>query len=132
MFFSSDFQFDDEKLFCDDCRKFHENFCRIHRQIYVPDGKVSKPKENFAESTCPEGISIENSTVENAGRGVFAKKVFEKNTFFGPYLGKRHKDFQIAQQSGYAWSITDKHGKVRRFSRFDQTIFIRRENFDKR
>ena len=36
----------------------------------------------------------------------------ERNTFFGPYLGVRHSNFKSAQESGYAWSIADKNGKV--------------------
>ncbi len=33
-------EFDDARLFCDDCRKFYENICPIHKQIYIPDRKV--------------------------------------------------------------------------------------------
>ena len=55
---------------------------------------------------------IKASTISNAGKGVFVTKQLEKNTYFGPYTGKRHTDFQRAQESGYAWSIADKNGKV--------------------
>ncbi|CAF1491626.1 unnamed protein product, partial [Didymodactylos carnosus] len=47
-----------------------------------------------------------------SGKGVFASKKFEKNTYFGPYLGVRHSNFKTAQQSGYAWSIVDKLGEM--------------------
>lgn len=33
-------QFDDGKLFCDDCNKFYENICPYHQQTYIPDRKV--------------------------------------------------------------------------------------------
>jgi hypothetical protein len=62
--------------------------------------------------TCPDGIIIKTSTISKAGKGVFATKRFEKNTFFGPYLGTRHSNFKSAQESGYAWSISDQNGKV--------------------
>jgi hypothetical protein len=55
---------------------------------------------------------IKSSTILKAGKGVFATKRFAKNTFFGPYTGTRHSNFQSAQETGYAWSIVDKHGKV--------------------
>lgn len=34
-------QFDDERLFCDDCQQYHENICPYHQQTYVPDRKVN-------------------------------------------------------------------------------------------
>ena len=37
---SSKPQFDDGKLFCDDCNKFYENICPSHQQTYIPDRKV--------------------------------------------------------------------------------------------
>jgi hypothetical protein len=33
-------QFDDARLFCDDCKKFYENICPYHKQFYIPDRKV--------------------------------------------------------------------------------------------
>ena len=36
----SKFQFDDARLFCDDCKKFYENICPYHKQSYIPDQKV--------------------------------------------------------------------------------------------
>jgi hypothetical protein len=66
-----------------------------------------------SDLTCPDGILIQPSTISKAGKGVFATKRFEKNTFFGPYLGTRHSNFKTAQESGYSWSIADKNGKVR-------------------
>ena len=33
-------EFDDAKLFCDDCNKFYDNICPYHKQSYIPDKKV--------------------------------------------------------------------------------------------
>lgn len=107
-------QFDDARLFCDDCNTFYDNICPYHKQNYLPDKKVlgNKYSQRICDLTCPDGIIIKPSTILKAGKGVFATKQFEKNTFFGPYIGIRHSNFKNAQESGYAWSITDKHGKV--------------------
>jgi hypothetical protein len=105
-------EFDDARLYCDDCNKFYDNICPYHKQTYIPD-KISKSlAQEKADFTCPDGIIIKASTISKAGKGVFATKRFEKNTFFGPYTGKRHSNFKSAQESGYAWSIADKYGKV--------------------
>ncbi len=74
--------------------------------------KISKSSQQKSDLTCPDGIIIKPSTISKAGKGVFATKHFEKNTFFGPYTGTRHSNFKSAQESGYAWSIADKNGKV--------------------
>lgn len=33
-------EFDDARLFCDDCQEYHENICPHHQQMYIPDKKV--------------------------------------------------------------------------------------------
>jgi hypothetical protein len=33
-------EFDDARLFCDDCNKFYDNICPYHKQTYIPDKKV--------------------------------------------------------------------------------------------
>ena len=71
-----------------------------------------KEADRFAELTCPDELTIKTSTIAAAGKGVFASERLEKNTYFGPYGGKRHHNVQSAQESGYAWSIADKDGKV--------------------
>jgi hypothetical protein len=111
-------EFDDARLFCDDCNQFYDNICPYHKQAYIPDKKVTHSKllvkhpQQKSDLTCPDGMVIKSSSISKAGKGVFATKRFEKNTFFGPYTGTRHSNFQTAQESGYAWSIADKNGKV--------------------
>ncbi|CAF2033340.1 unnamed protein product [Rotaria magnacalcarata] len=109
-------EFDDARLFCDNCNKFYDNICPYHKQSYIPDKKISKSSlkhsQRICDLTCPDGIIIKASTISKAGKGVFATKRFEKNTFFGPYTGTRHSNFKSAQESGYSWSIADKNGKM--------------------
>jgi hypothetical protein len=33
-------EFDDARLFCDDCNQFYDNICPHHKQSYIPDKKV--------------------------------------------------------------------------------------------
>ncbi|UJR31497.1 hypothetical protein I4U23_018986 [Adineta vaga] len=113
---SSKSEFDDVRLFCDDCNQYYDNICPYHKQTYIPDRKISKlslkHSQLKSDFTCPDGLILKLSTISNAGKGVFTTKRLEKNTFFGPYLGIRHSNFKNAQESGYAWSIVDKHGKM--------------------
>ncbi|CAF1122529.1 unnamed protein product [Adineta ricciae] len=109
-------EFDDARLFCDHCNQYYDNICPYHKQTYIPDRKISKStvtqSHYRSDLTCPDGIIIKASTISNAGRGVFTSVRLEKNTFFGPYIGLRHSNFKNAQESGYAWSIADKYGKM--------------------
>jgi hypothetical protein len=73
-----------------------------------------KRRSYAADLTCPDGMVIKSSTISKAGKGVFTTKTFDKNTYFGPYAGQRHDYVHDTQQSDYAWSIADKHGKVNR------------------
>ncbi|CAF1030098.1 unnamed protein product, partial [Didymodactylos carnosus] len=82
---------------------------KLYKQI---SKSLLKNNHRRAELSCPDGIFIRHSTIPEAGKGVFASKKFEKNTYFGPYLGVRHSNFKTAQQSGYAWSIVDKLGEM--------------------
>ncbi|CAF1057184.1 unnamed protein product [Adineta steineri] len=109
-------EFDDARLFCDDCNKYYENICPHHKQSYIPDRKISKSSLKYSnrksDLTCPDGFIIKPSTIHKAGNGIFTTKQLERNTFFGPYIGIRHSNFKSAQESGYAWSIADKNGKM--------------------
>ncbi|CAF1145075.1 unnamed protein product [Adineta ricciae] len=109
-------EFDDARLFCDHCNQYYDNICPYHKQTYIPDRKISKSSltqlHYRSDLTCPDGIVIKASTISNAGKGVFTNTRLEKNTFFGPYIGLRHSNFKNAQESGYAWSIADKYGKM--------------------
>ncbi len=80
--------------------------------FYFKVFKISKSSQRTSDLTCPDEVIIKPSTISKAGKGVFATKRLEKNTFFGPYTGTRHSNFKSAQESGYAWSIADKYGKV--------------------
>ena len=131
---TSKLEFDDARLFCDDCQQFYDNICPYHKQVYIVDAQVrvhhrvnatrasilslsksaSKHSERIADLTCPDGVIIKTSSVMQAGNGVFVTKDFEKNTYFGPYTGTRHSNVENALESGYAWSIADRYGKVTR------------------
>jgi hypothetical protein len=60
-----------------------------------------------ADVLVPPGLLIQNSTIPNAGHGVFANCEIPKHEFFGPYLGKiiEAKDAKNYQQSHYIWEV---------------------------
>ena len=64
---------------------------------------------NKADVLIPPGLLIENSTIPNAGHGVFANCEIPRHEFFGPYLGKiiEAKDAKNYQQdSHYIWEVS--------------------------
>ncbi|CAF1587230.1 unnamed protein product [Rotaria sp. Silwood1] len=126
---SSKSEFDDARLFCDDCNKFYDNICPYHKQSYIPDKKISKSlikhSQRLSDLTCPDGIIIKSSTILKAGKGVFATKRFEKNTFFGPYMGTRHSNFKSAQESGYAWSPNTVEQQNLQPIQYDRNMFYK-------
>lgn len=61
-----------------------------------------------ADVLVPPGLLIKNSTIPNAGRGVFANCEIPKHEFFGPYLGKiiAAKDAKNYKHSRYVWEVS--------------------------
>lgn len=60
-----------------------------------------------ADVLIPPGLLVQNSTIPNAGPGVFANCEIPKHEFFGPYLGKiiEVKDAKNCENSRYIWQV---------------------------
>ena len=60
---------------------------------------------NYAEKTSPVCVMVKESSIPNAGLGVFAKEPIPKRIRFGPYKGEITKNEDKAQLSGYSWQV---------------------------
>ena len=58
-----------------------------------------------ALKTLTSGLVVRESSIPNAGQGVFATKSFPARSRFGPYQGKMLTDPELAQASGYSWQV---------------------------
>ena len=64
---------------------------------------------NYCWKTLPQGLDIKKSNTEGAGRGVFATKFLPARTRFGPYVGKKEINEDVAHESGYSWQVSNKY-----------------------
>ncbi|CAL1533820.1 unnamed protein product, partial [Lymnaea stagnalis] len=60
---------------------------------------------SYCWKTLPQGLAIKTSKIQGAGLGVVATKFFPARTRFGPYVGKKEKNEEVAHESGYSWQI---------------------------
>ncbi|XP_063436674.1 histone-lysine N-methyltransferase PRDM9-like [Mytilus trossulus] len=96
---------DDEFIYCEDCEREYEGDCPVHPCIHIYDSKSTTKSEERAMETIPEGLSVRESRIPNAGLGVFAEKTFQQRSRFGPYQGEVTTDPDKAHSTGYAWQI---------------------------
>ena len=60
----------------------------------------------------PQGLAIKKSNIEGAGLGVFATKFLPARTRFGPYVGKKEENEDVAHKSGYSWQVSNKYDSM--------------------
>uniref|UniRef100_A0A1I7ZXR5 SET domain-containing protein n=1 Tax=Steinernema glaseri TaxID=37863 RepID=A0A1I7ZXR5_9BILA len=101
----------DEVTHCDACNKFYHRFCRQHPLYFCPDNKVSTDAIpdglTKADVSLPPFLEIKESSIENAGKGVFSLMDIPVGTCFGPYKGEKKTE---PNKKGYIWEIR-KEGK---------------------
>ncbi|CAL1533834.1 unnamed protein product [Lymnaea stagnalis] len=101
---------DDDFFFCEECNFEYMSECPLHGLVPVEDPKVPPECEKGLDSsycwkTLPQGLAIKKSKIQGAGLGVVATKFFPARTRFGPYVGKKERNEEVAQESGYSWQI---------------------------
>ncbi|CAF1652130.1 unnamed protein product [Adineta ricciae] len=68
----------------------------------------------YAAATAPADIVyISQSSLPNAGFGVFARRVIARLSFFGPYDGHRYGANPLQKMSIYSWQIPDQTGQIK-------------------
>ncbi len=61
-----------------------------------------------SDHTVPEGLTLKDSTIPGAGKGIFADTLIQRGSRFGPYLGVEIPEYDElnAHASGYCWLVS--------------------------
>ncbi|KAF5881725.1 histone-lysine N-methyltransferase PRDM9-like, partial [Clarias magur] len=95
-----------DQLYCEICKSFFFNKCEVHGSpLFIPDTSVPMGVSDRARQTLPTGLEIQESSIPDAGLGVFNKgETVPVGAHFGPYQGEL-VDREEAMNSEYAWVI---------------------------
>ncbi|KAL4222938.1 Histone-lysine N-methyltransferase prdm9 [Mactra antiquata] len=98
---------DDQFIFCEECNKEYVSDCPIHGPLeHIKDTEVIEEFDaDRALHTLPLGLIVKDSSIPNAGLGVFTEKEIPARVMFGPYGGVKSYNLQKAHDSGYCWQI---------------------------
>lgn len=81
----------------------------------MEDASFDKKLKNIKAKFDNQTIYIDNSKIENAGYGVFAKNKIKKGTRLGEYIGKIYKDMNIVnsktKDTNYFFEVNDHKNK---------------------
>lgn len=69
---------------------------------WIRDLKVPRGTLNRAMQTIPGFLRIEQSSIPNAGDGVFARKDLPNRWIFGPYKG----EMKQSENGDYSWRVS--------------------------
>ncbi|KAM9501526.1 uncharacterized protein Hap1MRO34_011825 isoform 2-T2 [Clarias gariepinus] len=96
----------EDQLYCEICKSFFFNKCEVHGSpLFIPDTPVPMGVSDRARQTLPPGLEIQESSIPDAGLGVFNKgETVPVGAHFGPYQGEL-VDREEAINSGYSWAI---------------------------
>ncbi|XP_062861768.1 histone-lysine N-methyltransferase PRDM9-like [Trichomycterus rosablanca] len=97
---------DDHFLYCEECRSFYINKCEVHGSaLFIPDTPIPIGVTERAIQTLPHGLEVRESSISDAGLGVFNKgETVPVGAHFGPYQGEV-VDREDAMKSGYFWVL---------------------------
>ncbi|KAM9501530.1 uncharacterized protein Hap1MRO34_011847 isoform 2-T2 [Clarias gariepinus] len=94
-----------DQLYCEICKSFFFNKCKVHGSpLFIPDTPVPMGVSDRAKQTLPPGLEIQESSIPDAGLGVFNKgETVPVGAHFGPYQGEL-VDREETMDSGYSWA----------------------------
>ncbi|KAF5891893.1 histone-lysine N-methyltransferase PRDM9-like, partial [Clarias magur] len=89
---------------CEICKLYYFNKCEVHGPpVSIPDTSVPTGVSDRATQTLPSGLEIQESSIPDAGLGVFNKgETVPVGAHFGPYQGEL-VDREEAMNSEYSW-----------------------------
>ncbi|XP_075225293.1 histone-lysine N-methyltransferase PRDM7-like [Lycorma delicatula] len=96
----------DDFIFCDECDRQWVGDCEIHGPLkHIKDTEVDTTKKDLLRSlkTIPKMLCVAQSSIYNAGAGVWSMKVIPKHSKFGPYEGKIV--YTKREDTRYCWQI---------------------------
>ncbi|KAF5889434.1 histone-lysine N-methyltransferase PRDM9-like, partial [Clarias magur] len=95
-----------DQLYCEVCKSFFFNKCEAHGPpVFIPDNPVPMGVPDRARQTLPSELEIQQSSIPDAGPGVFNKgETVPVGAHFGPYQGELVTR-EEAMASEYSWVI---------------------------
>ncbi|MCJ8734607.1 hypothetical protein PDJAM_G00237310 [Pangasius djambal] len=114
---------DQDCLYCELCRTFFTSECNVHGPaVFVPDTPVPMGVADRAVQTLPRGLEVRESSIPDAGLGVFNKgEIIPVGVHFGPYQGEAmNSDISLViykrkQHEEYIDARRDKNGNWMRY-----------------
>ncbi|XP_067931069.1 gastrula zinc finger protein XlCGF57.1-like [Watersipora subatra] len=99
---------DDTYMYCEDCQLETIGDCILHPLLPIQDTQVSVGEPDRAKKTLPQGLSLSDSKIKGAGKGVWTDIKIPKFSRFGPYEGVQQMctDIKKDEVSGYGWLVT--------------------------
>ncbi|XP_002154805.1 PR domain zinc finger protein 14 [Hydra vulgaris] len=86
---------------CFSCNNCLSGKCKTH------GNPMEKLKKTNAVLSLPSGMIIQESSIPNAGLGVFALSVFEAGSLFGKMVGEalNEKEYHARENKAYVWEV---------------------------
>lgn len=68
---------------------------------------MSQESEKLARKTCPDGITVRESGIKDAGLGIWSETHLKQNIMFGPYEGLKvdKSEWKELDMKRYTWKV---------------------------
>ena len=91
------------------CQEHYEGECSEHCPLRPYSDTPTSGGANKALESLPEGMEVRESSIKDAGFGVYATQDFLPGAFFGPYDGERVRADvpKVGLDTAYMWEVSD-------------------------
>ncbi|ROT76327.1 putative histone-lysine N-methyltransferase PRDM7 [Penaeus vannamei] len=108
LFYEESITKDDDFIYCADCEEEKEGECPYHPLFLILDNPVVRDgsEKDRARLTTPWPLTVCDSKVKGAGKGVWTNAHLPAHLVFGPYEGRVLSGHpEAGKESGYGWKI---------------------------
>ncbi|XP_047492491.1 zinc finger protein 724-like [Penaeus chinensis] len=108
LFYEESITKDDDFIYCADCEEEKEGECPYHPLFLILDNPVVRDgsEKDRARLTAPWPLTVHDSKVKGAGKGVWTNAHLPAHLVFGPYEGRVLRGHpEDGKESGYGWKI---------------------------
>ncbi|ROT85839.1 putative histone-lysine N-methyltransferase PRDM7 [Penaeus vannamei] len=108
VFYEENITKDDDFMYCAGCDEEKEGECPYHPLFLILDNPVVRDgsEKDRARLTTPWPLTVYDSKVKGAGKGVWTNAHLPANLVFGPYEGRvLSGPPEAGKESGYGWKI---------------------------
>ncbi|ROT77877.1 hypothetical protein C7M84_003434 [Penaeus vannamei] len=108
LFYEEHITKDDDFIYCADCEEEKERECPYHPLFLILDNPVVRDgsEKDRARLTAPWPLTVYDSKVKGAAKGVWTNAHLPAHLVFGPYEGRVLSGHpEAGKESGYGWKI---------------------------